>query len=444
MYSVELDTGKAEMIAPHVSNITEQPLFWTQDGGLLVRTATNSISKFSHDRNGWHEVSRIELPDGWSYRGASLAGDDTHIIGDFQSPETAPEIFAYLPKEKDVLVLARLNPQFDGLTLAPAESIHWKSSEGLQVDGMLFTPPAYVKTKRYPLLIQTHPYTGGFVCDSGQDHFPSYIPQLAANAGIMYLMQTYPENWNEADWEAHYPRGYPGEKGYGGLQEAASSMDVWDSAVKSLDDLGLIDPTRVGIEGFSRKGWYVEFILAHAKTHYRAATATDNVQYSVGEYWLRHSAAQMKAYDLLYGGPPYGSTLKNWLDYSVSFNLDRFHTPLLMERMGYGETSYSNYASLSLPESYEVFEGLTRMRKPVEFYYYPDGKHQPDHPRARLATLQRNLDWYRFWLQGYERPDEADQSQYERWHHLRDLQLVDYPQDRLDSNLATKPVSADK
>ena len=342
------------------------------------------------------------------------------------------------------MVLARLDPQFDGLTLAPAEPIHWKNSEGLRVDGMLLTPPGYIKTKRYPLIIQTHPYTGGFVCDSGQDHFPSYIPQLAASAGIMYLMQTYPENWDEADWEAHYPQGYPGERGYGGLQEAASSMDVWDSAVKSLDDLGLIDPTRVGIEGFSRKGWYVEFILAHAKTHYRAATPTDNVQYSVGEYWLRHSAAQMRAYDRLYGGPPYGSTLKNWMDYSVSYNLDRFHTPLLMERMGYGETSYSKYASLALPESYEVFEGLARMRKPVEFYYYPDEKHQPDHPKARLATLQRNLDWYRFWLQGHERPDSDDQSQYERWHHLLDLQLQDYPRDRLDSNLTTEPADAGK
>jgi dipeptidyl aminopeptidase/acylaminoacyl peptidase len=221
-------------------------------------------------------------------------------------------------------------------------------------------------------------------------------------------------------------------------------MDVWDSAVRTLDERGLIDPTRVGIEGFSRKGWYVEFILAHAKTHYRAATATDNVQYSAGEYWLRHSAAQMKAYDLLYGGPPYGSSLKNWMDYSVSFNLDKFHTPLLMERMGYGETSYSEYASISLSESYEVFTGLVRMGKPVEFYYYPDEKHQPDHPKARLATLQRNLDWYRFWLQDYERPDGNDLSQYERWHSLRRLQLQDYPQDGVGSSPTTGIGAAEK
>jgi hypothetical protein len=36
--------------------------------------------------------------------------------------------------------------------------------------------------------------------------------------------------------------------------------------------------------------------------------------------------------------------------------------------------------------------------------------------------MQRNVDWYRFWLQGYERPSPEDPEQYKRWKHLRDLQ----------------------
>jgi hypothetical protein len=128
----------------------------------------------------------------------------------------------------------------------------------------------------------------------------------------------------------------------------------------------------------------------------------------------------------MYGGPPFGSTLKNWLDYSVSFNLDKFHTPLLMEQMGYGR-QYSNVHEPpdTLALSFEVFVGLNRLNKPVELYYYPNEEHQMDHPQARLATLQRNLDWYRFWLQGYERPQPEDPDQYVRWRQLRTLQLRD-------------------
>jgi hypothetical protein len=72
-----------------------------------------------------------------------------------------------------------------------------------------------------------------------------------------------------------------------------------------------------------------------------------------------------------------------------------------------------------------VFTGLNRLDKPVELYFYPNENHEPDHPQARLATLQRNVDWYRFWLQGFERSGPEDPDQYLRWHRLRQLQEED-------------------
>jgi len=129
---------------------------------------------------------------------------------------------------------------------------------------------------------------------------------------------------------------------------------------------------------------------------------------------------------LTYGGPPYGATLKNWLDYSISFNVDKIHAPLLMEEMGYG-MSYANINAppIGLAQSFEIFAGLNRLNKPVELYYYPNESHLPDHPQARLATLQRNVDWYRFWLQNYERPNPEDSNQYVRWRKLRELHQED-------------------
>jgi hypothetical protein len=224
--------------------------------------------------------------------------------------------------------------------------------------------------------------------------------------------------------EIPYPKNYPGYPGPGGLAEAAFNMDVWDSAVRTLDSQGLIDKDRVGIIGFSRTGWYTEFILAHSKIRYRAATVTDNVQYSLGEYWLSHAAETISGYEHVYGGPPYGATLKNWLDYSVSFNLDKIHTPLLMEEMGNGITNEINDFAppVGLASSYEVLAGLSRLDRPVELYFYPREDHQPNGPQARWATMQRNVDWYRFWLEGYERGDPEDPGQYPRWRKLKTQQ----------------------
>jgi hypothetical protein len=40
----------------------------------------------------------------------------------------------------------------------------------------------------------------------------------------------------------------------------------------------------------------------------------------------------------------------------------------------------------------------------------------------RLTSQQTNVDWFRFWLHGYEDPDPAKAAQYRRWERLRKLQ----------------------
>jgi dipeptidyl aminopeptidase/acylaminoacyl peptidase len=203
-------------------------------------------------------------------------------------------------------------------------------------------------------------------------------------------------------------------------------MDIWESAIRTFSSRGWVDPNRVGIIGFSRTGWYTEFALTHSKAHFAAATVTDNVTYSLGSYFLFHQKQHIQGDDAMYGGPPYGATLKNWLEYAPAFTLDKIHTPVLMEEMGYG-VPYDNELAppINLSSHFELFTGLNRLNKPVELYYYPLEDHTPDHPQARLASLQRNVDWYRFWLQGYERANPEDPDQYKRWESLRDLQIKD-------------------
>jgi hypothetical protein len=72
--------------------------------------------------------------------------------------------------------------------------------------------------------------------------------------------------------------------------------------------------------------------------------------------------------------------------------------------------------------AYEFFTALNRQGKPVELYFYPHGKHALDTPAERIASLQRNVDWFRFWMQGFEgRATDYDSEQYVRWRELRKL-----------------------
>jgi dipeptidyl aminopeptidase/acylaminoacyl peptidase len=188
----------------------------------------------------------------------------------------------------------------------------------------------------------------------------------------------------------------------------------------------LVNPNKLGIIGFSRTGWHTEYILAHSRHRYRAATIADNIQYGLSEYWLYFSHSVGTAFEDIYGGPPYGDTLKNWMKYSVSFNLQNFHTPVLMESNGSGVVPDRTTVPWAIASTAEVFTGLTRLNKPVEMYFYPDEQHQPDHPQARLASEQRNVDWYRFWLLGAERKNHPeDPDLYNRWNHLKTLEVAD-------------------
>jgi hypothetical protein len=417
LFWIEPGTGRIEEIVRHVEDPPHGPLWWGAKGDMLVETETNTVKRLSRDGNAWHASAAFHIPTVGGSRFSHLVSDGADIIGERDGPDMPPELFRYHLGHSDIATFAKLDPQFDSLTLAPAKRVEWQTSTGYKISGLLLVPPDYTEGRAYPLVIQAYHASEKFFCDYGEGHWPSLVPQPLADAGIIYLIRTGGSEYNKEDIE-HRPPQYPG-----GLGEAALQMDIWDSAVKTFTRRGWVDPSRVGIIGYSRTGWYTEFILSHSKMRYAAATDTDNVTYSLGEYWLFHHKASIGGFDQMYGGPPYGDTFKNWLEYSPSLNIDKIHTPVLMEEMGYGH-SYDNEGAPppDLVSHFELFTGLNRLSKPVELYYYPLEGHTPDHPKARLGSLQRNVDWYRFWLQGYERPNPENPDQYKRWEHLRELQ----------------------
>jgi dipeptidyl aminopeptidase/acylaminoacyl peptidase len=408
MFAVNADSGEISEVFRHVP-----PLSYHD--GPLFQTEAASIVRLHHFKDAWRAIEHIGVPKKPEDWFQFLASNGKEVMGVHETVTSPEELFAYAPGTDRLRLLTDLNPQLKQVRFASVERLHWTTPSGLNLSGLLFMPPDYVAGKRYPLVIQTKGDSGWFTCDSGANHDPSFAPQPIAAAGMMYLVRSYGNDWDYQKEVAMRPKGYPG-----GIGEAVQAMDIWENAVDMLDRRGMIDPAKVGIIGFSRTGWQVEFDLAHSRVHYAAATVADNVQYSLSDYWLIPWASLDD--ERMYGGPPYGDSLESWRKYSISFNLERIHTPLLMEEMGYGTHDDVRYTiPIDLAVCYEVAKGLARLGRPVEMYYYPDEDHQPDHPKARLASLTRNLDWYRFWLQGFEDDNPSKKDQYQRWRELRKL-----------------------
>ncbi|HEV2171949.1 MAG TPA: hypothetical protein VGR71_00195, partial [Nitrospira sp.] len=68
---------------------------------------------------------------------------------------------------------------------------------------------------------------------------------------------------------------------------------------------------------------------------------------------------------------------------------------------------------------WEPYALLERMHRPVDFIVLNTHEHVFSDPALRLAAQGGNVDWFRFWLQGYKDPDPSKVSQYARWEKLR-------------------------
>jgi hypothetical protein len=101
-------------------------------------------------------------------------------------------------------------------------------------------------------------------------------------------------------------------------------------------------------------------------------------------------------------------TPARWKLISAALNAERIGAPTLLQ--------LPEQEARRIPQFYAR---LTEAHTPAELYAYPDEDHLKLQPRHRLAIYQRNLDWFRYWLQDYRDPDPSKADQYRRWDELK-------------------------
>jgi dipeptidyl aminopeptidase/acylaminoacyl peptidase len=373
----------------------DTPMAWERGNGeMLVRADEQTLVRMTFENGTWKESNRFKLGDGETF-GSSISSDGRKVVAIYQSPMISPDLSFSDLKTKETKILTDLNPQFKDIQLGQIESIAWKNKYGSTARGLLIKPVGYEAGKRYPLAILATLPGHEFVSDVG--YTTAFAPQSLANAGFLVLFAKYSNGDKEPKSD------YPGQ-----MATAYDWMSMIESAIDLLADQGLADKDNVGIVGFSRTSWLTDFMLTHTAYHFAAASSADSGDYTYSGYFFFNDERTMTNYESQIGGPPLGGTLKNWLNFSVPFNAGNVQAPLLMEYTG------------EIEDAYEFFISLARQGKPVELFRYPNGAHPLDTPLERVASLQRNVDWFRFWMQGYEgKAPDYDTDQYVRWRALR-------------------------
>jgi dipeptidyl aminopeptidase/acylaminoacyl peptidase len=318
-----------------------------------------------------------------------------------------PLVMASTPKVSRVLWDP--NPQLKEIAFGEVSIYRWQDKKGHEIEGDLYKPARYEPGRRYPLVILTHGNYSDQFKPSGVFTTAFAAQELASN-GIVVLQVS----------ERCIANGQTGEN------EGPCAASVYGSAIGQLASDGLVDPTKVGIIGFSHTCFYVMHTLAiEPGVHLAAASINNGWSNDYLQFMFTPSPGKS---DELNGAAPFGEGLQLWLKRSPSFNLDKVRAPLLI-MSGEGGQGYAG-----LLFSWGPYAGLYCLKKPVDLILLNTTEHGITNPAERMASQGTNVDWFRFWLQGYEDPDPAKAEQYQRWRGMRQMQAESEKQSAARAN----------
>lgn len=289
------------------------------------------------------------------------------------------------------------NPQLKNIELTMARVYAWMDKDGRSHTGGLYMPRNYKAGLRYPLVIQTHGFMELEFIPSGL-FSTAFAARALAASGIIVLQVS-----------ERCP--------HGTVYEGPCAVASYEAAAGQLVSEGLVDPGKIGIIGFSHSCFNVMEMLTTSSLRLRAASITDGTMETYLEYmnmvdFFSLGNAFAHEFNGTIGAPPFGEGLQQWLKRSPGFNLDKVATPLLV--VGEGRWSLLNM--------WEPYAELRYLHQPVDLIVLNTDEHVLTNPAVRIASQGGSVDWFRFWLQGYEDRDPTKADQYRRWRDLRKMQ----------------------
>ena len=323
-----------------------------------------------------------------------------------------PDVYASGPAG-ETRRLTSLNPQFDARTWGKMKPYAWQDAAGRHWNGGLMSGPETDAGGPHPLLIQTYGFSPNRFYLDGPNDFDGATSGFAGRAFLREGILVLAMPWGAVD--------APPEPGHRALESFNTGVKgVIDALVKE----GRVDPSRVGIIGWSATGERVLNLVTFGDVPIRAGSLVDgdaNTLFDLTVSYGSWDGIWARVEDLN-EGLPFGDRLVAWVKNDPALHTDCIHAAMRIE----------TYGPWVLP-NWDIYGLLRRQYKAAEMIVIPGGTHQLSTPGDRMASLQGNVDWYGFWLTGKTRtapvqPSESVASlaaQAARWRELETLKSAD-------------------
>lgn len=315
------------------------------------------------------------------------------LISTDESYNRLGHIYATDTKTGVKKLLVKMNPDFDTIIMGEVRLLKWTDQTGRNWQAGLVLPPNYVKGHRYPLVVQMHGFDpNAFLIDGPYYGTAPYAAQALAARNIVVLQM-------------------PNFRPYKLANESAILAHGVNSAIRILDEEKIVNIKKIGLTGYSARGSFVFDLILFPQYEVAAAVIADAFSASPFGYaaFFGFPPPGLRTHELLAcGATPWGKSRSQWVDRNPFHQLDRMNTPLLLKE----------YTPL-LTSWWDVYAGLRRLHKPVDFRIYTSGGHPPGRIDTIADSQKLVVEWFNFWLNGVEELTPEKENQYRIWNEMR-------------------------
>ena len=302
----------------------------------------------------------------------------THIAVAMQSSEKPVELYVTRIDRFAPQQITHINDELLKMPIPKSELIHWKSTDGTDIEGELTYPLDYQPAKRVPLFLNVH---GG----PSQAHHAAFVGAYTAFPTALYAAKGF----------AVLKPNPRGSTGYGRKFRFANVRDWgggdFNDLMTGVDDLikrGIVDPDRLAVAGWSYGGYMTDWIVGHTN-RFKVAVSGGGLSD------LLSFAGTSDIPTLIpdYLAAPFWQNAELWRARTPINYVANMKTPMLLI---HGEVD----ERVPIAQSYELYRALKDRGVPVRMLVMPRSHHNPTEPKMRLEVITAASEWIEKWIGG--------------------------------------------
>jgi len=267
--------------------------------------------------------------------------------------------------------ISNFNSSLEFPKFAKTELITWISKDGLEIEGLLTYPTKYNKRKKYPLALIIHGGPAGVFSQSFTGNPGIYNIEYFASNGYAVLRPNprgstgYGKDFRFANFK---------DWGFGDYEDIMSGVD------KAID-MGIADPQRLAVMGWSYGGYMTSFVVTRTE-RFKAASMGAGLPNLIS----MTTTTDIPDYLVAHMGGEFWEDYETYEKHSAIYRINNVKTPT---QVIHG----ANDLRVPFTQGQEFYVALKRKGVSTEMVVYPRTPHGPREPKLLMDVSPRIMAW---------------------------------------------------